>query len=372
MRLLVFGGWFGSGNLGDEATLIGVREILSKTIPEAQITALSLDPKRTERVCGVNAVQLQSPKTLISDSRDYRRVFSEADACIVTGGTPIYDYGHLSRAIHLGLPGLQRKPVILFGVGVKPLPSLGGREITRLLLMRASLISTRDHPSRRILMQLTRSPIAVTGDSALYLDADEEKVIEFDDPTVLICPRVLSPDYMSHYHEHLTPAKINKVRHMIAKAADRVAETHKVAFIPFHTAVGDDDRQEIKRIMNLMKRKDVNVMTRPESPERALSLLGGADLVLGLRLHSLILASMMRVPVVTVGYDSKIDGFMELAGLGKYLCHPDDGLNVLSSLVDDALNEASDIRRTMNQSIDMMRRRIMGEAVRVNMLLEAQ
>ncbi|MCK5671121.1 polysaccharide pyruvyl transferase family protein, partial [Candidatus Bathyarchaeota archaeon] len=134
MEVLVYGGWFGSGNLGDEAILIGVRKILEEHLPETRLTALSINPQYTEATCGVEAVKLESPRTVIKNRKTYFDLFREADACIVTGGTPFYDYGHLSRIIHMGLPSINEKKLICFGVGSKPITSLKGREITRRLL----------------------------------------------------------------------------------------------------------------------------------------------------------------------------------------------------------------------------------------------
>ena len=50
MRFVVFGGWFGSGNLGDDAILIGLRRILTGIYPDAEVVALSTDPEYTKRV----------------------------------------------------------------------------------------------------------------------------------------------------------------------------------------------------------------------------------------------------------------------------------------------------------------------------------
>ena len=370
MRLVVFGGWFGSRNLGDEAILIGLRNVLRASMPGVELVALSTDPEYTERVCGVESVKLRSPRSLVRNREEYLRVFDEADGCIVSGGTPIYDYGHLSRAIHMALPAIKGKPLVFFGVGAKPLPSFKGRGVTRLLLRGAKLISTRDAPSRVVLTRLTRTPIVVTGDSALHMERTAAE--EPNEPLALICPRRLSLDHRRSYHQPLSSPEINRIRHMVARAADRLgSKGYAVRFTPYHTATPDDDRHEITRVMNLM-RGEAGTLPRPTSPGAALRLAAEASLVVGLRLHSLVLAGLAGTPVASVGYDVKIDGFMELAGASRYLCHAGDGLDALSDRVDTLIEEREDATRTLAGSVEMMRRRISSESVKVARLLCGQ
>jgi len=371
LRLVVFGGWFGSRNLGDEAILIGLRNVLRTAMPGVELVALSTDPEYTERVCGVEAVRLRSPRSLVRNREEYLRVFDEADGCVVSGGTPIYDYGHLSRAIHMALPTIKGKPLVFFGVGAKPLSSFKGREVTRLLLRGAKLISTRDAPSRGVLTRLTRTPIVVTGDSALHMEraaAEEPR-----EPVALVCPRHLSLDHRRSYHQPLTSPEINRVRHMVARAADHlISMGYAVRFTPFHTEPHDDDRLEIKRVLNLMRSGDAETLPRPASPEAALRLAADASLVVGLRLHSLVLAGLAGTPVASVGYDVKIDGFMELAGASRSLCHAGDGLNALSDRVSRLLEDREEASRTLTGNVEMMRRRISSEALKVARLLSGQ
>jgi polysaccharide pyruvyl transferase WcaK-like protein len=366
--LVVFGGWFGSRNLGDDAILIGLRNVLGRAMPGVELVALSTDPEYTERVCGVEAVKLRSPRSLVRNREEYLRVFEEADGCVVSGGTPIYDYGHLSRAIHMALPAIKGKPLVFFGVGAKPLSSFKGREVTRLLLRGASLISTRDAPSRGVLTQLTRIPIVVTGDSALHMErVAAEKPRE---PAALICPRRLSLDHRRSYHQPLTSSEINRVRHMVARAADHlISMGYAVRFAPFHTVPPDDDRLEIARVLNLMRSGGAETLPRPASPEAALRMTAEAWLVVGLRLHSLILAGLSGTPVASVGYDVKVDGFMELAGAGRGLCHAGDGLDALSARVDRLLEDRDEAQRTLTENVEMMRRRISSESLKVARLI---
>ncbi len=339
MEVLVYGGWYGSGNLGDEAILIGVRNIFEKALPETRLKVLSIDPDRTESVCHVEAVKLESPRILIRNRDKYLKMFREAKACLVTGGTPFYDYGHISRIIHMGLPALNRKKLVCFGVGSKRIKTLKGREITRVLLRNSHMISTRDQASKDILAGIIKPPfegikpklLTVTGDSALFVNPRIRRNHEGN--TVLLCPRRLASDNRTLYHEQLNKATIIKVRHMQAKAADGlVRQGYDVKFVPFHTVHPDDDREEIRVIRNLMAEKGVETTPRPGSPLDALKLIAGATLVVGLRLHSLVLASSCGVPFTTIDYDIKMRGFMSHMGLGGLCCSPIEGLYTLDEV----------------------------------------
>ena len=369
MRLLVFGGWFGSRNLGDDAILIGLREIMARTVADAEITAISTDPRYTKEVCGVDAVALQSPRSLLKNRDEYLSNFRDADAVIITGGTPIYDYGYVSRAIHMGLPALQGKPLILFGVGAKPLISPQGRAITKLLLRRASAISVRDMYSKRVLSQLTTHLITVTGDSALFIK--QEKTLKLlERPAIVVCPRFLSGNYKAHYHTHLTQTEINVARQMIAHATDSLKERgFNVYLIPFHTERLDNDLLEASRILELTRSRDAALLERPATPGQALNLLSSVDLLIGLRLHSLVLAAVAGTPIASVNYDPKIEGFMQMTYADNYLCGLNSGLDSLTAATLVALDDIEELRNHMLESVRQMRRRILGEAARIRGIL---
>ncbi|TRO46532.1 hypothetical protein E2P65_05600, partial [Candidatus Bathyarchaeota archaeon] len=329
MRAVVFGGWFGSGNLGDDAILIGLRNVLERVSPGVKIVALSTDPRHTLRVCGVDAIDLMGPRGLLgrhdASLSAYMRAFRDADLCVVSGGTPIYDYGHLSRALHFGLPLVAGTPLVCFGVGVKSVRSMVGSSSVRAMLSRARLVSARDIPSRDELARLGVSGVSVTGDSGLFLepagrevalDVLAESGVDTSRPMAAICPRFLSTRHRRHFHDPLSPAEISRIRRGVAGVADHLSEEgFEVIFLPFHRGPVDDDQVEIGEIAGLMGGSAPKVLGRGLLPGEALSVLGCMRLVFGLRLHSLIFAASQGVPVVGVGYDSKIGGFMELAGV---------------------------------------------------------
>ena len=97
----------------------------------------------------------------------------------------------------------------------------------------------------------------------------------------------------------------------------------------------------------------------------AMAVLGRMSLVLGLRLHSLILAVAQGVPVVGVDYDRKIRGFMELAGVEELLCLPSEPPRAFVERVKFGLDDAAAFRDRLLRSCCGMKKRILVEAGRL-------
>ena len=365
MKILVYGGWFGSGNLGDEAILQGVAKLIKTRIPEAELTALSIDPDYTFSHTGVQSERIESPRSLLKNRDRYLELFMDADLHLLTGGTPFYDYGHLSRIIHLGLPALNKRRVICFGVGSKPITTLMGREITRVLLRNTELISTRDIISKKILQPLTGSlmkPVTVTGDSALALKPVDSKR---ENRLVLFCPRRLTGNHKQLYHQRLDQPVINRIRHMQARAADTLLDQgYRVAFMPFHTMPPDDDLEEIRVIRNLM-RFEPDLFPRPENTTHALEIIGNASCLVGLRLHSLVFASMQATPMVSVDYDIKIRGYMEYMNSRTYLSELNLGLDRLTEKTLQALANREQYSKDLRKRVTAIRGLVNAEADRI-------
>ncbi len=294
-----------------------------------EITALSTDPEQTRVVCGVDAERILSPREYFLRDTHYH-VFSRADAILVTGGTPFYDYDHLSRFIHMGL-ARRGTPLVCFGVGAKRIDSPHGLWLTRRLLWDAQRVSVRDGISKKRIEGITGRPVNLTGDSALFVKPApqaavrillEKMDVESDEHLAVICPRALSASNQAHYHDHLSGAQIESIHLGLARAADKLSEAgYTVIFLPMHSAATDNDLIEIGIVRKLMKLPSL-VISDTLDPHIAAAFLGSASLVVGLRLHSLILAASRGVPVVSVGYDEKIRGFMEYAGVGDCVSEP--------------------------------------------------
>ncbi len=364
MRVIALGGWYGSGNVGDDAILIGLRDLFAEVAPTVEIVALSTAPAQTRDACGVESLLLQNPLGYLSYG--YGATFRDADAVVVTGGTPFYDWDHVSRLIHMGL-ARGGVPLACFGVGAKRIDSPHGRLLTRLILSGALRVSARDAFSRTRLGEISGRQVALTGDSALWVEPAPKGEIdalcktlglESGEEYVVICPRALSPINRAHYHDPVSATLIASIRENAAALADELtAAGYRTVFLPMHGAKADDDVGEIRAIEGLMK-TTVTTIPRPLPPRVTAAFLGSASLVVGLRLHSLILAAAQGVPVVGVGYDEKIRGFMEYAGVSGCVVEPTD----LRGKAFDVLGEDG-LGEMLSDSCALMKRRVREEAV---------
>ena len=56
IQSIVISGWYGAGNVGDEAILVALAQRYRDCYPKAKIIALSLNPELSRKVCRVEAV----------------------------------------------------------------------------------------------------------------------------------------------------------------------------------------------------------------------------------------------------------------------------------------------------------------------------
>lgn len=316
---------------------------------------------------------LRGPRDFLRNPASYMDVFRGFDAVIISGGTPIYDYDHLSRVIHFLIPKNLKLPKYCFGIGVKSLSSYQGRLLLMHLLRSVNRISTRDRCSQRLLTSLHLDGIQLTGDSALFLEPDKSTEIkqnlkaymDNDAPKVAIFPRVLSDKYRAHYHDRQSKEGIKDIYCKLAYVADvLISMGYQIIFIPLHRWVGDSDFPAISKIIQQMDQNGSKVIKSELRPGEVLRLIREMDLVVGLRLHSLIFAAMTGVPFLTINYDRKIEGLVDLLGLGNIYPPFLNGFDI-EEQIGYILDNRSLIQDSLILSTRKAKKRIYREAIEV-------
>ncbi|HXM06785.1 MAG TPA: polysaccharide pyruvyl transferase family protein, partial [Candidatus Acidoferrum sp.] len=121
MRLLI-SGYYGFGNLGDEALLRIIVDRISTRVPAADIEVLSATPGRTAR-------ELHVRSTPRGQWRNVRRAIRESDV-VVSGGGGLLQNATSSRSL-LYYSGILREAIrahrksMIFAQSIGPLDRLG-------------------------------------------------------------------------------------------------------------------------------------------------------------------------------------------------------------------------------------------------------
>lgn len=311
MKKVVISGYYGFNNAGDEAILESMvdtlRSLAAKQGESLHFTVLSATPAATAASLAVNAVSRTSLPAVV-------RAILAADVLISGGGGLLQDRTGrgLSIPYYLGLvllACLLGKKTIFYAQGIGPITKKYNRFLTRLIVNRVSLIGVRDEVSRKELLQLgvTRQPPVLTVDPAFLLEpADPNQRVAALTAALPAGKRVLGIALRSWPQaEASLPA--------MAAAADCLAKelVAVTVLVPMHYP---GDLAMAEKLAALMKSQTV-ILREPLRPRELLAVFHCFSLVLAMRLHALIFAALVAVPLLGISYDRKVDLFLERLGL---------------------------------------------------------
>lgn len=306
MSEIVVSGYYGFANAGDEAMLAAMIEALTDIEPNIKITVISGNPADTRKRHGVNAVyRLNYP--------EIARALSRSDLLISGGGSLLQDVtSDRSLYYYLSIMMLAKrlnKPVMLYAQGIGPVRGTLAKNAMRVIGNMVDLITVRDDGSRLELASLgvTKPPIHVTADPVLAMHPVDEEV-----------GRSILRQYGAEGAAPLIGISVREwkdwthFKQVLAHAADHIIEKYgaRIVLIPMQWP---DDLEAARKIAARMRNKPT-LLPDEYTTSELLSLVGNLDILIGIRLHALIFAAVMHVPMIGVSYDPKIDRFLETLG----------------------------------------------------------
>ena len=379
-RTLVWGGWYGSRNIGDTAILLGIKE-LYKLINHNRhyylgFLSTDVDYTNTNGVSGKRAL-LKSDVVKPWNWVKLIRIFSESDRVVISGGTPIFDFSHGIRSLYFILPVLLKKPFILFGAGVKPIHSWYGKKYIPFTLKRAYYTSVRDDGSMNILQNLGVKHTVKTADSAFFAPAaDKNELIPVlqrygvkeSDKLLIVAPRLMSPDKKRLYlDEDMDQNVISQTPEKIARAIDANSESYdKIVFMAMHFYGPDSDVELIKTILEKTNTKKAVYIEEELRPTVAIALFEHAHVVLAMRLHALLLSASMCTPTVGIAYEQKVtDLFKRLEIEENVLDLFDFSEQELSEMLSRVTSNRNKLHRKLEKTVSKLRELILKDAENV-------
>lgn len=305
MKVLL-SGYYGFDNAGDDAVLFAIVQALRETMPNVDITVLSNQPEKT-------AAQLQVKAVNRWGKLDLLKAIKRCDVLISGGGSLLQDVTSKNGILYylgiIRMAQMMRKKVLVYAQGIGPVQDPRNRALTAKILNKVQAITVRDFDSRIELMEMgVHKEILVCVDPVLGISADDvDEALgknllkqagsgwDSGKKTMMVAAR-------NWAHSEAFFAEI-------AKSCDAaVQQGWQVVMLPFHYP---EDVEAGEKIASLMKESSV-ILTGNYSPQETMAILKNADLIMGMRLHSLIMGAALLKPLIGLSYDPKVTSFMQL------------------------------------------------------------
>ncbi len=300
-RRVLLSGYYGFANAGDEAVLAGLILSLRAADPSIEVTALSINPAETERTHGVRAVHRYRPHALLP-------ALARTDLLLSGGGSLLQDVTSAHGILYyLGVVRLAQRmgKRTMFGAqGLGPLERVRSRRLVASVANRLDAITVRDPQSAALLREIgvTHPPIQVAADPALLLGPDT-----FHAPQPGTYGVALRP---WRGQESLATRLADACREALPQA-------HAVLF-PMQPQTDTGVGEQFASLLHQGQRAD---RVLPEAGLAALTqAMGEREMMVGMRLHALILAAAAGVPSVALSYDPKVTAFMAQSGQEDAVC----------------------------------------------------
>lgn len=318
---IVLSGAYGMGNLGDEAICRSLMKDIEGAYPGAGLRVFTFDDR---------ASRLAHP--LVSEAR-FREFFSpvfrpwsirswvnvgkgiwEIFACdlfIFGGGGLVRNRMEWLRRYlwPLRLAQWFRKPIAICCIGVD---ALTDPQVIRLIqrIRHPVFVSVRDEESKRNLLQVHPSlaPVKVVADPAFHVFKNVPRATT-KSPSIIRIGLNLTTWKADFSERKQVDAFVNGLVLLL----DTMAKSGKEIQIVYLSTVPKKDAEIYQHLQDRLADKYPADAPLLQTPEAYVAHLASLDLFVGMRLHSLILSSLVGgLPTSVISYDEKTDALQSV------------------------------------------------------------
>lgn len=403
VQKIIISGYYGFKNSGDEAVLTSILYALEEAGQAAgiQITPiiLSIDPEWTTRTYGVEAVHRMK-------LGEVKKAIQQSDGLISGGGSLLQDVTGLGTIpYYLGVIKLAQwlgKPTFIYAQGVGPVQRGFFHPFIKSVMKKCKYISVRDQQSAAYLQKIGigQERIHVVPDPVMgfvlperipqdnkhhqgedgVLDQEISEEVSQDvsrhesQDIVKDIPQDVIKQIDLGVAQSIAMNEVGKTKPVVgvsvrfwnedrsellslAKGLSKLTADRDITlkFLPFHFP-GDDEASRFV-IEHMEHGAEVaSVIGECEHPSDMVQEVKNCDLLIGMRLHSLIYAASQGVPMMGISYDPKIDQFLARLNISPVGSHKAlDGDLVASSAASILTNKEAWLHEHM-EYMEVMRR----------------
>lgn len=321
---VVISGYYGFDNIGDEAVLQSIIGALREEMPKVHIVVLSNAPQKTKALYNVEAINRWKLKEVAG-------AIKKSSLLISGGGSLLQDVtSNKTIPYYLGIIKIAqfyKKPVVLYSQGVGPVNKGFNRTLIKMVCSKVNHIFVREIGSKKLLEEMkVKAPITVAIDPVLGIKA-KEAVLE------KVRAKITEPKRVGVY---VRPWKnMDQIAEELAPVIKHIDGLgYSVYMIPMYY---NEDVEAAKAVVKKIDTK-VKLIDRELTIDEAVAYTAEFDFIIGMRLHSLIMAGAVGTPMIALSYDPKVEGFMEEMNLPYAIDTNCIDRQALIAMVDDIIS----------------------------------
>jgi polysaccharide pyruvyl transferase WcaK-like protein len=351
-------GFYGKGNFGDELMLNGLVERLAAYF-DISVIAYDVAPLWIEEEdVDVNVVKYAHAGARWRRLPSLLRVVEElrrADLVVFGGGTFLFDnvaisFRNMGSSLRTAvICRLLRKQVAHLGIGIGRLTTKPGQRIARFILRSSDLITVRDNASLVLARRMASSrshSVHRTADLAYLHEHTSRPVRRAKEANgspfrLVVCGQEFHQRTDVRHSETALSAVLASCLDAIIGEFDA-----EIQFVPMRESTTHDDNRFHRQIVDRMVRCErTAILTRnADHYSGTATALREADLVVGMRLHSLVAALAAGRPLFGLVQTQKVRQLIAESGLEEF------------SQEVDQIDDVAELRARLTETIASVKR----------------
>ena len=359
-------------NLGDAAIMSSILESFTRAIPTAEFFVPTPKPQFIKEhygahynVKGVNIMPWTGSLRFLGIPTLW--ALWKSDIALICDGiifgkklfNPAFNF-LIVLIFVVPLARLLGCKVICYSCGIGPFPSKISQVLARWTLNNCDLVVMREHDSKKLAEDIgVTKPIPVTGDAAFInpVSGPERGMEILRSIGASVDKPLFGVNVTEYFDTWLKPEeRVGSAEKFLDMLANGINRTKKIA--GFDVIVFSTHPMDEHAVQNLADKVSGKVLKNREYLSHDIqAAMRECQLFMGMRFHSVILASAVEVPIVSLIYAPKVRGYMRLLDCEEY------GLefaalteDILVEKLVDAWNNRAEIQRKQKAVIDVLKR----------------
>lgn len=363
---VIISGYYGVDNVGDDSLLTSMIQGIRAIAPDTRITVLSNNPAHTARVQGVRAINRFYLPAVDAEMKHAKLLISGGGSLLQDGTSKKSLYYYITIMRMAKKHGMK---LMLYANGLGPLNGKSSRRMAAEIIEAADYVSLREKASLKLARELgVKRELKVSADPAFLLEPAEAPWVKYIAAREKLGKKCFLVSVRSGNN---FGGRDNSSDLPLRIAGDirAIAEKYGLEplFVPMHPI------RDMAITQSLASSVGCGRLLCDLTAAELCGLMGRCAFVIGTRLHTLIFAASMGVPMIGISYDPKIDAFLDYIGQSRFACDTRTLMpGQLESLADSLLAESDVIRAALPGRADALRALAREDCAKAVELLERE